>query len=523
MDLDQILKAYGALPDAVRAEVAKEVQALSKDLKFIPSSGPQEAAYFSKADILLFGGSPGAGKSALLLGLAFNCHQRSLIIRRQYTNLGALIDDAIKFNGSRDGFNGSPPPKLRLPGDRVIEFGAAARAGDEQDFQGNPHDFLGFDEGSQLLESQVRFLMGWLRSSDPKQRKRVVIATNPPMNAEGLWVVEMFAPWLDERYPYPAKPGELRWFVTDENGDDREVSGPDPVNISGKPVTPLSRTFIPSAVKDNPYLAGTGYESMLDAMVEPFRSILLGNFKTSIKDADNQVIPTAWIRAAQERWRKTPPEGVPMCAMGVDCSGGGNDPMIIARRYDGWFDTLIEIPGREIPIDRIGPYCAGLVVSYRRNDAVVNIDAGGGYGGSLHDHLKANGVEVYRYRGAEGTTRRSRDGKMKFTNTRSAAYWLFREALDPAQAGGSPIFLPEDPVLVADLTAPTFEPTPNGLKVEPKEKITERLGRSTDRGDAVAMSYFNGPKIATHYSEWRADQRITKSGPKVDMGPRRRH
>jgi hypothetical protein len=36
----------------------------------------------------------------------------------------------------------------------------------------------------------------------------------------------MFAPWLDDRYPYPAKPGELRWVVSDENGKDRWVDGP---------------------------------------------------------------------------------------------------------------------------------------------------------------------------------------------------------------------------------------------------------------------------------------------------------
>ena len=42
-----------------------------------------------------------------------------------------------------------------------------------------------FDEGTQFIYSQVRFLMGWLRSSDPSQRTRVIIATNPPMNPKG--------------------------------------------------------------------------------------------------------------------------------------------------------------------------------------------------------------------------------------------------------------------------------------------------------------------------------------------------
>lgn len=213
-----------------------------------------------------------------------------------------------------------------------------------------------------------------------------------------------------------------------------------------------------------------------------------------------------------------------MCAMGVDASGGGDDPMVIAPRHDGWYAPLIEVPGRDIPVDRIGPHCAGVVVSHRRNDALVIIDMGGGYGGSTHDHLKENEVEVMRYAGAEATARRSRDGKMKFVNTRSAAYWLFREALDPAQLEGSPIMLPDDPVLVADLTAPTFEPTPNGIRIEPKEKVCEKLGRSTDRGDAVVMAWWSGAKMPSHFHEWRADQKINRrASPIINMGPRRRH
>ena len=120
----------------------------------------------------------------------------------------------------------------------------------------------------------------------------------------------------------------------------------------------------------------------------------------------------------------------------------------------------------------------------------------------MYEHLKANGAEVQGYKGAEATPRRSRDGKMRFTNTRTAAYWLFREALDPDQPGGSPIALPHDPELLADLTAPTFEPTPNGIKLEPKHKVTERIGRSTNRGDAVVMAWFYGDKWSNKAMDW---------------------
>lgn len=153
-------------------------------------------------------------------------------------------------------------------------------------------------------------------------------------------------------------------------------------------------------------------------------------------------------------------------------------------------------------MERAGAFCAGIVVSHRRDGALVVLDMGGGYGGPMFEHFKANNVEVKAYKGAEGTTRRSRDGKLKFTNKRTAALWAFREALDPGQPGGSPIALPPKPSLVADLTAPTFEVTPQGIKAEPKEKVMERLGRSTNDGDAVVMSWFEGPRWLTDAIDW---------------------
>lgn len=176
--------------------------------------------------------------------------------------------------------------------------------------------------------------------------------------------------------------------------------------------------------------------------------------------------------------------------------------MILAPRYDGWFAPLVKVPGKDIPLERAGAFCGGVVVSHRRDEALVVVDMGGGYGGPVYEHLVGNKVECKVFKGAESSTRRSADGKLHFTNKRSAALWGMREALDPGQPGGSPISLPPDQELVADLTAPTFEVTPNGIKAEPKDKVMDRLGRSTDKGDAVCMSWHEGPKMITDALEW---------------------
>jgi hypothetical protein len=98
---------------------------------------------------------------------------------------------------------------------RQIELGSFPNAGDEKKYQGRPHDLLVFDEAANMREAAVRFLMGWMRSTDPAQKRcRALLTFNPPTTAEGRWIIDFFAPWLDKKHPNPAMPGELRFFAT---------------------------------------------------------------------------------------------------------------------------------------------------------------------------------------------------------------------------------------------------------------------------------------------------------------------
>lgn len=513
--IDDVLTALNGLDASTREGMMATANAAAAGRKWVPNPGPQTDAYFSKADCLLFGGEPGGGKSQLILGLAFNEHKRSLVMRRQYSDLDRIVEDALAIHGSRDGFNGSPPPKLRVTDTQVISFAAAHRIGDEQGQMGKGRDLLGIDEATHFAESQIRFLMGWNRSEDPGQRVRTVLATNPPLSAEGLWVIKMFAPWLDPAYPNPAQHGELRWVISDPDGNDEWVDGPGTVTREGKEYRPTSRTYIPSSVDDNPEYARSDYKRQLEAMPEPFRSLLMGGFRTDFKDAPNQVIPTAWVTAAQARWLPQPPANIPMCCLAADATGGGTDPMMLAMRYDAWYAPLVEIPAKDIPIEKLGQTAAGLVVSNRRDMAEVVVDMGGGYGIAMYGILRANGISTYGYKGSEKYTGKTRDGKMSFYNTRSAAIWRLREALDPGQPGGSRIMLPPDATLAADLTAPTLDMEYSGIKVESKEKVCERLGRSTDRGDAVVMAWWKG--IKTENVQGGLERARSKRAPTVVM------
>lgn len=492
---DAILAALGGLDDDTRNEQLDAVNKLVAGMRWIPNPGPQTEAFFSAADELFYGGQAGGGKTDLAVGLALTQHSRSLILRRYRDDVKELSDRLLEIAGTRDGWNGAD--LIFREKNRTTRFGGCSTEEEKQRFKGKPNDLYVFDEVSDFTESIYTFIIAWNRSTTPGQRCRILAAGNPPTRPEGLWVLKRWAAWLDPAHPNPALPGELRWYTTSEDGIEIEVDGPGPHLIPGElqPVRARSRTFIPAALSDNPDLAGTGYDAALDALPAELRAAYRdGKFDTCLKDRAYQVIPTAWVKLAQDRWTEKPPTGVPLCAMGVDASGGSSDPMIIASRHDGWYARTIKVLAKEIPIERAGSYCAGIVMSHRRDDATVIIDLGGGYGSAMYEHLHANGVQPMGYKGAAEGYGKTMCGKFGFNNARSAAIWRFREALDPGQPGGSPIMLPPSPTLLADLTAPTYEPDSKMIVVESKKKVCERLGRSTDEGDAVVMAWTKGLK-----------------------------
>lgn len=537
--IDELLQHYAALPEDKKAELDALIDQRSEGKIWIPTVGPQLDAVKCEADILLYGGEAGGGKTDLGLGLAFTEHERSLVIRRQYTDLRGITDRAKEINGTDKGYNGSSPPRLTTQDGRIIDFGALSEEGSEEVWQGQPHDLIYIDEVVQNREHQVRFLFGWNRSTTEGQRCRVVLGSNPPVGSQGIWIISMFAPWLDPRFPNPAEYGELRWCVTDQDASgksfDRWVDGPDAKVPNGKfdedgnpeYLKPHSRTFIPAHLTDNPFLAADGkYAATLDALPEPLRSALRdGNFMAARRDEEDQVIPTEWVYAAQNRWLDaagTPPSGVPMCAMGVDCARS-KDKTVLAPRYDGFFTEMIIRPGSETPHGRD---VAALVLKYRKNNAVPVIDVGEVNGAEAFAHLEENGVQCLRHMGMDSSVARTKSKHLKFFNKRAEVYWKFMEALDPEQDGGSPIALPDDPELTAELTVIKWELTPQGIKVTPKKDLVKELGHSPDKADAVVMAWSSGPKSITHLGQWREDQRSGnfsgKPRPAINMGPRRR-
>lgn len=520
MQLAEILDALAGLPPDERQAVEREIAAETATMRFVPLPGPQTEAYLSPADVLLYGGAAGGGKSYLLMGLSSQEHKRSIVFRRELGQTDGLEEAGRQIIGDTARFAGSPTPEWVWEDGRALKLAGIKEPGDWMKHAGRERDFIGFDEAGEFLAEQVASLMAWNRGP-LGQRCRVVLASNPPRSTDGAWMFEWFAPWLDHTHPDPAKPGELRWAVM-VKGSPVWVDGPDEVMIDGEPYRPLSFTFVPASLKDNPYRDTPEYRARLNSLPEPLRSQLLkGLFALGGEDDPWQCIPTAWIQAAVMRWTESPPAGVPMSAMGVDVAQGGADNTVIARRHDGWFGPLLSEPGHKTPG---GTDVAGLVIAKRYDGAKVIIDVGGGWGADAHGHLMGSNIDSLAYMGVKSTLLRSADRQFGFANTRSAAYWRFREALNPDQRGGSRIALPDDKQLISQLASPRYRVKSDGggpggiIELEAKEKLVARLGKSPDKADAVVMAWWAGPKIETDWHNWPASQGNRFNNPRVISG-----
>lgn len=481
------------------AQVAAQMAASPLWRPIPPKNGEisrQELAFLSLADILGYGGAAGGGKSDLMFGTAITSHQRAVIFRRQRADLqgtGGLIERAHAVLDGKAHWNGSLFT-WKIPGGRMLSFGHMQHPGDEKDQKGRRRDFWGFDEVTDFQENQVRFVLGWMGTDTPGQRSRAIMTFNPPTTQEGQWVIDYFGPWLNKQHPNPAKPGELRWYASLPNG--KEIERPD-----GKPfefqaddgetelIKPLSRTFIPARVEDNPYLMATGYKASLQAMPEPLRSLMLkGDFAASFQDDAWQVFPTNWVLLAQQRWRALEDDGFkpqgPPDDVGVDPARGGGDECVYTPRWGSYFGAQTVVPGKATPDGQAVLRTAIPILGKSKGPLKVDVI---GIGSSPVDIARMLKIKVLALNGAQRSSQMDKSKKLRFHNKRAEWAWKFREALDPDS--GEDIALPDDPRIRADLCSMRWELASTGVKLVPKEETKELIGRSPDRGESTVYAH----------------------------------
>jgi hypothetical protein len=217
-----------------------------------------------------------------------------------------------------------------------------------------------------------------------------------------------------------------------------------------------------------------------------YQNRVLGEFYSSDEDG---VVPLSWIEQAIDRWKAWDEAGRPvpetgMQVVGVDVARSGTDKTMMAIRHDNIIAEIRET-SKEDTMQTTGR-TVGILESGEGMVAVVDVI---GIGAGVVDRLRELRKSVDPFNAAARTNRRDSSGNMGFVNCRSASWWNLREMLDPGN--GYDLMLPPDDIMLGDLTAPHWRIMSGGnIQVESKDDIRKRIGRSTDRADAVIMAFW---------------------------------
>lgn len=263
-----------------------------------PQPGPQENFLKSPADIVIYGGGAGGGKTfGLLLEAArhvANPEYGAVIFRResvQITNEGGLWDNALALY-PRIGARPIKAPKLGFvfASGAKVTFAHLNQETDVLGWQGSQIPMLAFDELCHFERSQFFYLLSRNRSTCGI-RPYVRATCNPDADS---WVAEFISWWIDaDGFPIPSRAGKLRWFCRIADQIQWADSPADLVTAHGiAPEDAKSITFIPALVTDNPALlqADPGYLANLKALGRVERErLLLGNWR--IKPAAGLYFP----------------------------------------------------------------------------------------------------------------------------------------------------------------------------------------------------------------------------------------
>lgn len=175
--------------------------------------------------------------------------------------------------------------------------------------------------------------------------------------------------------------------------------------------------------------------------------------------------------------------------MGVDVARGGIDSSIFARRRG-----LKGYPMEEAASDMKGPEMAGKIVymyeEYRLER--VFVDNTGGYGGSVIDSL-----ELFPHFDVTPVVYNSKAQDSRYFNKRTEMWVRMRDWI---KKGGQ---LPNDPKLAKELMEPKLFFQNGKMRLEEKEQIKARLGRSPDRADAFAQTFADVEQVS-QFAEFKS-------------------
>ena len=300
-----------------------------------PQKGAQEIAINSPADIVIYGGAAGSGKTHLILiRVLLQIHDpkfNAVFFRRTGPELkgpGSVWEEAKELYTEFGAHIKQNDKEIVFPSGAQIKFSHMEHEKNKLDHQGKQYTHVYFDEGTHFTQGQITYLMSRLRSA-AEVKSSMFISCNPDPDS---YIAELVDWWLDdEGFPDKEKRGVVKYygivnndiFFTDTEEEMAQlhpevcwIYNTDTQESEYQP--PKTMSFIGGTIFENPAVraANPGYLGQLNALPKIERDRLLhGNwyarpegsshfqrtwFTVVDRVPDSAVYCRAWDKAATE-------------------------------------------------------------------------------------------------------------------------------------------------------------------------------------------------------------------------------
>lgn len=242
------------------------------------------------------------------------------------------------------------------------------------------------------------------------------------------------------------------------------------------------------------YHQGIREGRITQAFIDEAKEEMVGDFEIMYEckfpagGAENALIPLDWIELAINQAGV----GGEKRQDGLDVARFGRDKSVYCPRTGGRVGELVSIGN----IDTMGLVGRVRAIMDADMPELLNVDVVG-IGSGVYDRLEELEYPVYAVNVGESPT--DPDAKEKFFNLRAEIYWGLREVFKPDQ-GKSMISIPLDHELIKDLTELRYKySSEKKIRIEDKEEMKKRIGRSPDKADALSLAMFDvegrGPEL----------------------------